>query len=87
MAGYGYQNKNGFWFKVTVNTLSELKGIPKRCAFCRDTYNLTIDHKLEKSKHPKARGFLANYQILCEPCNQKKSNRHAKKTKNMLKFS
>ena len=77
MSGYGYQiNNTGFYAKVRVKELAELKGIPKRCVNCGSEKFLTIDHKLEKSKHPKAKGFLSNYQILCEPCNNAKSNKN-----------
>lgn len=78
MAGYGYLLQScpqKFYVKVRVWELAKIKGIPNRCAFCGSTENLTIDHKLPKSKYKKARGLLANYQLLCYNCNMLKGNK------------
>ena len=77
MAGYGYLISNTerpFWKKVTAKNLAALKGIPNCCSNCKTSEKLTIDHKLPKSKNPKARGLLANYGLLCWNCNMLKSN-------------
>ncbi len=77
MAGYGYLVSNTerpFWKKVTAKNFHLLKGGESKCAFCGTTEKLTIDHKLPKSKNPKARGLLANYQLMCWNCNMLKSN-------------
>ena len=74
MSGYGYLIAKGFYKKVRWWELADLKGVPEKCVFCGSTENLTIDHKLPKSKHKKARGLLANYQIACYHCNQKKGS-------------
>ena len=77
MSGYGYLISNTekpFWKKVKADGLAELKGIPNECGKCGTTEKLTIDHKLPKSKNPKARGLLANYALLCWNCNMLKSN-------------
>jgi 5-methylcytosine-specific restriction endonuclease McrA len=77
---YGYlvtKEGSGFWKKLHAKELAELKGLPFKCAKCGTSENLTIDHKLPKSTNPKARGILANYQLLCYDCNQKKQcNKH-----------
>jgi 5-methylcytosine-specific restriction endonuclease McrA len=72
---YGYlitKEGAGFYRKVHAKTFAKLKGVSDCCVFCGTTENLTIDHILPKSTNPKARGLLANYQLLCYDCNQKK---------------
>ena len=73
MSGYGYLISNTqrpYWKKVTAKTLTELKGVPNKCQFCGIEEGLTIDHILPKFSNPKARGYLANYRLLCYSCNE-----------------
>ena len=49
------------------------KIVEKRfCRYCRATNDLTIDHKVPKSKGGKDE--LKNYQCLCRSCNEMKSS-------------
>lgn len=78
MSGYGYLitfGENKFFKKVRARELSQLKGCLPECVNCGAIENLTIDHKLPKSTHPKARGYLANYQLMCAKCNESKGNK------------
>ena len=84
MSGYGYliaSCEQKFYKKIRVRDFSIIKGVEKKCVFCgrqEPEIKLTIDHKLPKSKNPKARGLLANYQLLCWPCNMLKGNKKIK---------
>lgn len=63
-----------YWDKINARKLAFLKGWEYRCMDCGVEQNLTIDHRLPRSTHPKAAGLLANYKILCAPCNEGRGN-------------
>ena len=76
MSGYGYRVASNYWKNITVKNFSAIKGVSHKCVFCGSTERLSIDHKIPKSKGKTRRSgaYLANYQLLCEPCNFKKGN-------------
>ena len=48
-------------------------GVEHRCAHCRTTENLTVDHILAVSRG--GSDELDNLQFLCQPCNSRKGDR------------
>lgn len=50
--------------------------LPQKCAYCGSTSDLTLDHILARALG--GDNSIANLQILCSPCNQKKAIRESK---------
>ena len=59
-------------FKRTKRKQIEIKPKKKKCSYCHDTENLTIDHKIAVVDGG-TDGFK-NLQVLCERCNGMKSS-------------
>lgn len=64
-----YQSKE--WRKLRSWALSKYGAI---CMSCGSTEEIQCDHILPKSLYPRLRLNKANVQILCKPCNLRKSN-------------
>ena len=60
------------WKKVRAEAI-ELYG--RKCHKCGSEENIQVDHIKPKSKHPEIALDINNLQILCWPCNKKKSYR------------
>lgn len=58
---------------MKISNLIAEYGVEAKCNHCGTGENLTVDHIV--SKLLKGRNALANYQILCQPCNSKKASR------------
>ena len=58
---------------MKVNTRRRIFTSNSSCKHCGSTKNLQIDHIYPKSKG--SSDILANLQILCIKCNQKKNNK------------
>lgn len=58
--------------KHLIKKIEPLGFKKKRCRYCRDTENLTIDHKIPKIKG--GSNNIKNLQCLCRRCNTIKSS-------------
>jgi len=56
----------------------------KRCKYCKDTENLTIDHKVPISQGGK--NEFKNLQCLCKRCNILKSGLSDRQVRNLWKW-
>jgi 5-methylcytosine-specific restriction endonuclease McrA len=56
----------------------------KRCKYCKSEENLTIDHKIPKSKG--GTNEKSNLQTLCMTCNGTKSDMTDKQIRNFFKW-
>lgn len=56
----------------------------KRCRYCRSEENLTIDHKVPKSKG--GTDDIKNLQCLCQSCNGRKSSLTHGEVINLIKW-
>lgn len=67
----GFQ-KNKRWIAVKIEMY---RLFPKVCMACgRESEFIEIDHVKPKSKYPYLALDIRNLQVLCKPCNQRKSN-------------
>ena len=62
------------WKKLRVRVL---RMYGKQCMKCGDKEGIIqIDHIKPRSKYPELELIFSNMQVLCQPCNMEKSNKH-----------
>jgi len=71
---------------MNKNQKRQIKSVLKmnKCKYCKDTENLTIDHKIPQALGGK--DIISNLQCLCKRCNTFKSKMSDKQVRNYFKW-
>lgn len=66
--------KSNRWCRLRAKAFQLYGAVCMKCHAVRAEADMQVDHIKPRSKYPSLQYNLDNLQILCQPCNQEKSN-------------